>query len=50
MEGRKDVEDDPGTGSPSTSKTNANNKKVLQLVYSDRWLTLCIIADKIEIA
>ena len=50
MEGREDVEDDPKTGSHSTSSTNANIEKVLQLVYSDRRLTICSMADELGIA
>ena len=42
------VEDDPKTERPS--KTNANIKKVCQLVYKDHQLTICIMADKLRIA
>ena len=45
MEGKKD---DPKTEKPF--KTNANMEKVCQLVCSDCQLTICIMADKPEIA
>ena len=35
---------------PSTSKTNASIEKICQLVYSDHQLTICIMADRLEIA
>ena len=35
---------------PSTFKTNANIEKICQLVYSDHQLTICIMADTLEIA
>ena len=49
VEGREDVEDDPKTGRPSTFKTDAKIEKFRQLVYIGCRLTICIVADEIEI-
>ena len=49
MEGREDVEDDPKTRRPSTFKTDAKIEKFRQLVYIGCRLTICIVADEIEI-
>ena len=48
LEGREDVEDDPKSGRPCPSTTDTNIKKVWQLVCSDRRLTICAIANKVE--
>ena len=48
VEGREDVEDDPKSGGPSTFTTDTNIEKVQQLVPSDRRLTICVIANKVE--
>ena len=37
-------------GRPSTSRTDANIEKVHQLFCSDCHITICIMADKLEIA
>ena len=49
VEGREDVEDDPKSGRPCTSTTDANIEKVQQLVRSDRRLTIRVIATKVGI-
>lgn len=43
--GREEVEDDPRSGRPSTSKTDENIARVKQLVRSDRRLTVRMMAD-----
>ena len=43
-EGREDVEDDPRSGRPITSRTNENVKRVREKVRSDRRLTVRMIA------
>ena len=48
VEGRKDVEDDPKSGKPCTSTTDTNIEKVRQLVRSDYRLTICVIANEVE--
>ena len=47
VEGREDVEDDPKSERPCTSTTDANNKKVRQLIRSDRHLTIRVIANEV---
>ena len=47
--GREDVEDDPKSGQPSTTKTAGNIGKVNELVRSDRRLTLCMMAEELNI-
>ena len=47
--GRKDVEDDPNSGRPSTTKTADNIGKVKELVRSDCRLTVRIMAEKLNI-
>ena len=44
------MKNDPKTGRPSTFQTNANNKKVGQLVYSARRLTICTMPEQLGIA
>ena len=39
-EGREDVEDDPRSGRPTTSRTNKNVERVRKKVRSDRRLAL----------
>ena len=46
-EGREDVENDPKSGRPCTSTTDANFEKVQQLVRSDRPLTIHVIANEV---
>ena len=45
--GMEDVEDDPKSGRPCTSTTNANIENVRQLVCSDRRLTIRAIANEV---
>ena len=47
-EGREDVEDDPKSGRPKTSRTNENVKHVREKVRSDRRLTVRMIADELS--
>ena len=47
VEGRKDVENDPKSGRPCTSTTDANVEKVWQLVCSDHCLTIRVIAKEV---
>ena len=46
-EGREDVEDDPRSGRPSTSRNEANVERVKQMVRGDRRLTVRQIADEV---
>ena len=46
-EGREDVEDDPRSGRPSTSRNEANVERVKQMVRGDRRLTVRQIADEL---
>ena len=45
--GRKEVEDDPRLGRPSTATTDENIIRVKQLVRSDRRLTVRMVADEL---
>ena len=47
-EGREDVEDDPRSGRPTTSRTNENVECVREKVHSDRRLTVRMIADELS--
>ena len=47
-EGREDVEDDPKSGRPTTSRTNENVERVREKVRSDRHLTVRMIADELS--
>ena len=47
-EGREDVEDDPKSGRPTTSRTNENVECVREKVRSDRHLTVRMIADELS--
>ena len=47
VDGRKDVEDNPKSGRPCTSTTDANIEKIWQLVRSDRHLTIRVIANEV---
>ena len=47
-EGREDVEDDPKSGRPTTSRTNENVERVREKVRSDRRLTVRMIADELS--
>ena len=47
-EGREDVEDDPKSGRPTTSRTNKNVERVREKVRSDRRLTVRMIADELS--
>ena len=49
QDGREDVEDDPRSGRPSTSKTDKNIEKVGVLVRSDRRLTIRMISNTVGI-
>jgi len=46
-EGRQDVEDDPRSGRPSTSRTDANVERVRQAVRDDRRMTVRLIASEL---
>ena len=48
-EGREEVEDDPRSGRPSTSRTADNIECVKQVVRADRRLTLRMIAEELSI-
>ncbi|GFT23340.1 protein GVQW3 [Trichonephila clavipes] len=48
-DGRQDVEDDSRPGRPSTSKTDENVEKVASLIRSDRRLSICAIAETVNI-
>ena len=47
-EGREDVEDDPRSGRPTTSRTNENVERVREKVGNDRRLTVRIVADELN--
>ena len=47
-EGREDVEDDPKSGRPTTSRTNENVEHVREKVCSDCRLTVRMIADELS--
>ena len=47
-EGREDVEDDPKSGRPTTSRTNKNVEHVREKVRSNRRLTVRMIADELS--
>ena len=47
-EGREDVEDDPRSGRPTTSRTNENVERVRKKVRSDCCLTVGMIADELS--
>ena len=47
-EGREDVEDDPKSGRPITSRTNENVERVREKVHSDHRLTVRMIADELS--
>ena len=48
VEGREDEENDPKSGRHCTSTTDTNIEKVRQLVCSDPCLTICIIANEVD--
>uniref|UniRef100_A0A8C4WUG0 Mos1 transposase HTH domain-containing protein n=1 Tax=Eptatretus burgeri TaxID=7764 RepID=A0A8C4WUG0_EPTBU len=48
-EGREEVEDDPQSGRPSTSRTMKNIERVKQMVHTDRRLTVRMIAEELSI-
>ncbi|XP_075526924.1 protein GVQW3-like [Dermacentor variabilis] len=48
-EGRERVEDDDRCGCPSTSKTNENVSREKNLLNSDRWMSITMIADDLSI-
>ena len=47
-EGKEDMEDDPRSGRPTTSRTNENVERVKKKVRSDRRLTVRMIADELN--
>ena len=47
VEGRENVEDDPKSGRPCPSTTDANIEKVWQLVHRVCRLTICAIASEV---
>ena len=49
-EGRTSVDDDPRSGRPSTSKTDDNVAKVLEVIRSNRRLTVREIAEEVSIS
>ena len=48
-EGREDVEDDPRSGRPTTSRTNKNVERVREKVHSFCCLTVRMTADELNI-
>lgn len=48
-EGREEVEDDPRSGRPSTSRTDDNVERVRQMVRGDRRLTVRMIASELAV-
>src|SRR5215469_12085722 len=49
LEGREQVEDEPHTGRPSTSKTDDSVGRVWSLVRSDHRLTLRMISSELDL-
>jgi len=49
LEGREQVENEPGAGRPSTSKTFDDVERVRSLVRSDRRLTLRMISSELNV-
>ena len=47
--GHEDVEDDPKSGRPSTTKTADNIGKMNELVRCNRRLTMCMIVEEFNI-
>ena len=47
--GREEVENDPRSGRPFTTKTDKNIVRVKQMVRSDRRLTIRMIADNLDL-
>ena len=47
--GYEEVEDDPKTRRPFTTRTDKNITRVKQLVQSDRWLTVRMISDELSL-
>lgn len=45
--GHEDFGDDPNSGRPSTSRTEANIEKVKELIRSDRRLTIRMMAEQL---
>ena len=48
LEGRENVEDEPRSGRPSTSKTDENVERVRALVGSDRRLTIRMMSEQLK--
>jgi len=49
LDGRENVEDEPHSGRPCTSKTDENVTKVRAVVRSDRRLTVGIIGSELNL-
>ena len=47
--GCSEMKDDSRSSKPSTSKTEVNVKQVSQLVSSDRWLTVRMIVNQLDV-
>jgi len=47
-DGREDVEDDPRSGRPATSRTEENVDLVHQKLHEDRHLTVRMIANELD--
>ena len=47
--GCEEVENDPKSGRPSTTKADENIRRVKQLVRSDRRFRVCMIADELAL-
>ena len=48
-DGREEVEDDPRSGRPSTSRMADNIERVKQMVHADHRLTVRMIAEELSI-
>jgi len=48
-EGRESVTDEERSGRPETSRTEANNAKIREIVRENRWLTVRSIAEQVNI-
>ena len=46
-EGREDVEDDPRSGRPSTSRNETNIELVKKMVHGNCWLTVLLISNEL---
>jgi len=49
-DGCKSVEDEERTGRPSTSKTQENDERISEMIWSNRWFTIREISEDVNIS